>query len=72
MPDLQQKLEQMYGEHKFRTIMELPRAVNAKAVIRCSESADAPYLWQVLSRNSVTYFKTLRQAQDYCRTKGWL
>ena len=72
MPDLQQKLEQMYGEHKFRTIMELPRAVSAKAVIRCSESADAPYLFQVVSRNSVNYFKTLRQAQDYCRTKGWL
>ena len=72
MQDLQQKLEQMNGGKKFRTIMELPRAINAKAVIRCSESADAPYMWQVLSRNSVTYFKTLRQAQDYCRTNGWL
>lgn len=72
MSDLQEKLEQMDGEHKFRTIMELPRAVSAKAVIRCSESADAPYLFQVVSRNSVNYFKTLRQAQDYCRTKGWL
>ena len=72
MPDLQEKLEQMDEDGKFRTIAELPRAVNAKAAIRCSESADAPYLWQVVSRNSVTYFKTLRQAQDFCRAKGWL
>lgn len=72
MQDLQQKLEQMDGEHKFRTIVELPRTVNAKAVIQCSESPDAPYLWQVVSLNSVSYFKTLRKAQDYCRDKGWL
>jgi hypothetical protein len=72
MQDLQQKLDRMDEPGKFRTIMEVPRAISAKAAIRCAESTDAPYLWQVISRNSVTYFKTLRQAQDYCRAKGWM
>jgi hypothetical protein len=72
MKDLQKKLEQMEEPGKFQTMYELPRSKRAGAVIRCAESADEPYLWQVVTKYSDTYFKTLREVQDYCRENNWI
>lgn len=72
MRDLEEKLQAMDEPGNYRLVMELPKARNIKAVIRCAEDADAPCLWQVVTNYTTTYFRTMREATDYCRQRGWL
>ena len=74
MKGLAERIKQEDRFGKYRDVMELPRgrAHNIQAVISCSEDANAPYLWQVVSGRNAVYFKTLKAAQTYCRQRGWL
>ena len=75
MRDLQEKLQAMDAAdvpEPYRTIMELPQGKNINAVIRCAENANNPYLWQVVTTNTSTHFKTLAEAMDYCRQRELL
>ena len=60
-------------DEKYNVVMVLPRiGTEAKAIIRAVTDCSAPYLYQVLSRNSSVYFKTLAEARKYCSQRGWL
>ena len=77
MRDLKTTLEQMDSQQpsKYRTMMELPNGVHPSkimAYVQVSESADNPYPWQVVSKLTTTYFRTRREALDFCRSRGWL
>ena len=73
MQDLAEKLQIMdKTPDKYMVVMELPDSSNVKAVIQCAVDADAPYLWQVVTSYTTTHFKTMREAMDFCRQRGWL
>ena len=72
MKDLAERLRQEDQFGKYRDIAALPNGRDIQAVIRCSEDSNAPYLWQVVSGKSATYFKTLKTAKVFCRQRGWL
>ncbi len=57
----------------YKTVMELPRNGRIiKAVIRAADDSGSAYLWQVASRFSDVYFRTLTEAKAYCKEHGWL
>lgn len=60
------------GSEPYRVMMAVPNVRNTRAVLRCAEDADTPYLWQVLFRHTAVNFRTLREATDFCRQRGWL
>ena len=75
MRDLAKKLQQMkevHGQRAYRVMYTLPNQWNIKAVICASEDCDKSHLWQVVSKNTSVFFKTLRDAQNYCKRCGWL
>lgn len=73
MLDFITKVRQADEGGAYKTIMELPRRSRiAKAVIRAARECLSPYLYQVLSRDSEMYFKTLAEATAYCKERGWL
>ena len=72
MRDLSEKLQAMEEPGDYRLVMELPGARDIQAAIRCAEDAGAPCLWQVVTNHTATYFRTMREATDYCRQRGWL
>ena len=72
MRDLQEKLQAMNEPENYRLVMELPGAKNIKAVMRCAENADSPCLWQVVTNYTTIYFRTMREAMDYCKQRGWM
>ncbi|HHV11300.1 MAG TPA: hypothetical protein GXX75_13605 [Clostridiales bacterium] len=60
-------------DEKYNVIMVLPQiGIETKAIIRAVTDCSAPFLYQVLSRNSAVYFKTLAEARKYCSRRGWL
>ena len=72
MQDLFEKLRTMDTSNGYTTVMELPNGKNIKAVIQCAVDADAPFLWQVVTNYTSTYFRTMREAMDFCRKRGWM
>lgn len=60
------------GSEPYQVMMTVPNVRNTRAVLRCAEDAETPYLWQVLFRHTTVNFHTLREATDFCRQQGWL
>ena len=57
-----------YPSDGYRVAEELANG----ATIRMSENADADFLWQVVSSNTTTYFRTRNDARHFCQSLGWL
>ncbi|MBT9174039.1 MAG: hypothetical protein DDT21_02450 [Syntrophomonadaceae bacterium] len=73
MLDFFTKVRQADEGGAYKTVMELPgKGRIAKAVIRAARECRSQYLYQVLSRDSEMYFKTLAEAKAYCKNRGWM
>jgi hypothetical protein len=74
MEDLLRKVQTMEGAFDYRIMMTLPVKTRnpPKAIVRCAEDGNMPYLWQVMTQNSTVNFRTMREATDYCRKLGLL